>query len=146
MLGAVYMTSESTSFGGEFSYRRQREYLKPATVCQNRTVPGLEFMQSAGRLQNVQPWTQVQVICIAEYYLGADIFFKVTVIHAFYRTHGPDRHKNRGMNIPMVCMNDSTSRFRMRIRCNLFEFHSPNIAIISQKSFIFVSCRLLLVY
>ena len=60
------MALELTTLLTQLTDASQREDLKPARVCQYRTVPGVELMQSASLTEDVKSWPQIEMIGIAE--------------------------------------------------------------------------------
>ncbi len=109
MAAAVDVALEGAPFRGELAYGTEAENLEPAAVGKYGTVPVLEAVQAACSSQYVQPGTQVKMVCVAEYYLGFHIVFKVFMVNPFHRSHGADRHENGGPDIPMVGMQDTAA-------------------------------------
>jgi hypothetical protein len=74
MTGTVNVGSEGASLRGELADLGQGEHLEAAAVGQNRSVPVLELMQSAGLSERVQTGAEIEVIGVSEYDFSAYIF------------------------------------------------------------------------
>ena len=133
MPAAVDMALESASFRSEFAYGAQAEYLESAAVGEDGAVPVLELVQAAGLPEDIQPGTEIEMICIAEDDLGFDIFLKVLMVYPLY---GPDSaygHEDRGAYIAVAGMQDSATGGGMRVGMYLFKFHRPKISKLAEK-------------
>ena len=110
MLRAVDMRAELHSFFLHLTDVRQREDLKSTAVGQNRVMPAVKLMQAAALMQHVQAGTQVEMICVTQYYLGFYLIFQVPDMRGFYASHRANRHENRGLDVTVVSCQDTSAR------------------------------------
>ena len=124
MFRAVYVRAERTAFVCEFPVLGKREDLESSAVCKDRPLPRNESVQPAGALQNVQSRTQVEMICVAQNYLGFDVLSQISVIYSFNGADSADRHENRGLYGAVVGVEQATPGGRVAVLGNFFENHS----------------------
>ena len=74
-------------------------------------IPTVEFMQATSGLNNIQPRSQVQVICISQNNLSLDVFLQFTLMHRFDRTCCTHRHKNRSLDFTVIGCHHSCPSF-----------------------------------
>ena len=137
MLRSIDMAVEYAALRSYLAYLGKGEYLESAAVRKNGAVPVLELVQAAGRPENVKPRTQIQMVCVAQYYFGTYVLLEVTMIHsldASDRSHG---HEDGGMDAPVPGLNKPGTRGRARIRMYLCEFHHANL-IKSREKLVFL--------
>ena len=123
MARPVYVGGESTAFGSQFTYGAQGEYLEAAAVRQDRTVPGLELVESSGRPESAQSGTEIQMIGVAQDDLGPDIILQLLVIHSLDGTDGPDGHEDGSVDAAMVGGDGSAAGGTAGIAGSLDKFH-----------------------
>ena len=80
----------------------QRKNLKSTGICQNRTVPAHETMQSAQLLHQISPWLVLQMIGVGKHDLGTCLF-QLHHCHRFHSGGSSHRHKNGGFYLTMGC-------------------------------------------
>ena len=68
------MGGKGHAFFFDFSQRRQAEHLKSTGVCENRAIPGHEFVQAAHLTHHLVGGTQMQVVGIGQLHLTTNIF------------------------------------------------------------------------
>ena len=102
MLRAVDMGAEVCSLFGEFAVGGKREHLEAAGVGENRAVPAVELVKASGFAQQVGARTQVQVVGIAQDYLGLDIVAHLRHQHPFDSAAGAYGHENRGFDFSVA--------------------------------------------
>ena len=136
---AVDVALEGATLWGQFADGAQGEHLESPAVREDGTVPGLEFVQAAGRFQRVQAGTQVEVVGVAQDDLRADVLFEVAVIDALDGADGSDGHEDGSMDLAMVRFDDARTGGGMRIGRCLRKFHLSKIVKIPRKTRIFVS-------
>src|SRR5438309_12051234 len=108
MRAAVQVGLKPHAFIGDISQRTQTEYLKPATVGKDGSIPGHESMQSSQLSDRLRAWSQEQVVRVAEQYLDIQ-FFQLIRGHRFHCGLGPDRHEDRRLDHAMRGMQPSTA-------------------------------------
>ena len=59
-------------------------------------------MQTTRSLENRRAWPEIQVVGIAQYNLGFDLFFQVTLRNRLYTSDRTYRHKNRRFYFTVV--------------------------------------------
>ena len=123
MTGTVNVGCERAPVRGKFADGSQGENLKAAAVGQNRAVPMLELVQSAGLAEYLQTGTEVQMIGISKYDFRTDIFLQFLVIHTLDGAYGTHGHKYRGLYIPVVRGYESASRAGCLVGGGKCEFH-----------------------
>ena len=74
------MALELASFPGKFADLRQGEDLESSAVGQDGSVPGFELVQASGLAESLQTRSQIQVIGVAQDYLGAYVFLELLVV------------------------------------------------------------------
>lgn len=113
----------SASILGEFSYRGEGEYLEPSAVCENRPVPRNESVQTSDISECVESGAKIQMVCVAEDYLGPYVFFQIPVVYALDRPDSPDGHEYGGMYVAVVSRDYSASRIRLSVGRCLYKLH-----------------------
>ncbi len=79
-------------------FRRCCDHLKSAAVGQDRAIPGVETVQSAGLVQYIEAGAEVEVIGVPEDDLGMDVVGELVLVHGFYRRGRADGHKYRRLD------------------------------------------------
>ena len=102
MAAAVYMRREGAPLFCDLAPLRQRKHLEPAAVGEYGTVPAGETVQAARLAQGLQTRPQIQVVGIAQDYLGPHILLQIFMINALDAAHGADRHKDGGLYAAVV--------------------------------------------
>ncbi len=123
MEGSVDVRSETCAFFRELAVVSEREYLKPAAVGEDRTVPSVEAVQAAGGLNHVESRTEVKMICVAQYDLGLHLLTHFGHVDRLYGAHSAYGHEYRGLYHSVVGGDESRSGRRGRIGCLKLEFH-----------------------
>jgi hypothetical protein len=90
--GAVEMRSKRHALFRHLAHRREAEDLVPSAVGQDGMRPTDECMESAGTRNERRAGTKVQMICVAENDLGAEIF-QIAVRDCLDRAARPHRHE-----------------------------------------------------
>ena len=88
------MALELAALNCEFANLCQGEYLEASAVRQDWPVPGLELVKASGLAERLQSGTKVQVVSVAQDYLGAYVFLQLFVVDSLDGTHGSHRHEN----------------------------------------------------
>ncbi|MCY1559350.1 hypothetical protein D9M68_963780 [compost metagenome] len=104
MARTVDMRLKHGSFFFQLTVAREGKYLVAATICKNRFVPAVEFMQTACSLDNICAWSQVQVVCITQDNLGLNIIQQLILHHRLYTAGCTYRHKDRRFDHTMIGM------------------------------------------
>ena len=118
------MRAEDTSVFSQFTDRTEGKDLESTTVCEDRSVPGFEFMKSAGGLEYFQARTEIKMICVSEDYLSLNILLEVSMVYTLDRTDCAHRHEYRGFDLSMISRDDSATSRGLRVIMRLNEFHS----------------------
>ena len=105
------MRTEPGALLGEFAVGRQAENLKATAIGEYRFVPVHEFVQAAGLAQQSCSGTQVQMICVAKNYLGADVVSHIALVYAFDRAQSAYGHENGRQNVAVVGCHLTGARF-----------------------------------
>ena len=114
--GTVYMAAEGAALFAELAYSGKGEDLETAAVREYGPVPALEAVQTARLAQYVESRAQVEMICVAEYDLGAYVLLEVPMVNSLYRTDRSDRHENGGPDAAVCRFKHSASGRTVRIR------------------------------
>ena len=93
----------------------QRIDLIAPAIGEQWPVPSVELVQPSGLFEDVQPWTQIQVIGVAQNDLGLGVVLQGLLGHAFDRTSGPHRHENGGLDGAVIGLQGSGTGRRMRV-------------------------------
>lgn len=96
------MRAEFGSLLGELAVVGERKHLKAAAVGEQRACPPVEFVETAGFGDYLHAGTQIEVVGVAEYYLGVDVVGKFMLMHTLNRAEGAHRHENGGGNFAVV--------------------------------------------
>ena len=112
---SVDMRGELHTLFGHLAYIGEGEYLKTSRVGEDRTCPSLETMQTTSLVKNLRTRTEIKVIGVAENDLRLDILFEESALYTLDGTNRTNRHKNRGLDIPMVSMYHTRACARVRI-------------------------------
>ena len=123
MLGAVNMRPECAAVRSQFPDGRKGKDLKSSAVCQNRPVPGNEFMETPCPAEYVKARAQIQMIGIAQNDFRTDVLFQIPVIDTFDGPHCADGHENRGLDGTMVRSYNAATGGRGGICMCLDKFH-----------------------
>ncbi len=107
VFGAVDMALEGHTFFLDFAPVRERMYLVPAAVGQDRALPAVEFVQTARFLQHLQTGPEVQVVGIAEANLRLDIVAEFVLVYGFYGGGSTDGHEDRGFDRAVVGLDEA---------------------------------------
>ena len=92
---AVDVRTEVRPLFGELATVRQREDLEAAAIGENGTLPPVELVQPAGLVQDIEARAQVQVIGVAQDYLGLDVVAQLALMHSLDRRHRAHGHEDR---------------------------------------------------
>ena len=131
MPGTIDMTLELATFLTQLADACQREYLKAARVCQYRTVPGVELMQSASLSEDMKSRSQIQMIGIAENDLSLHLFPQFGEMHTLHTAHRTDGHKDGRLYLSVRGLYHSSPRVTIRICMFYFKRHLSNTTILS---------------
>ena len=115
MLRAVNVRAELHALFAQLADAGKREYLE-AAIGQHRTVESVELMESASPLDDVQSGAQVEVVRVSQDNLSLDVVLQFVKMHAFHRTQCAHRHEDRGLNLPVVCCNQTSAGIRFGVR------------------------------
>lgn len=102
MLRSVDVRAEPGTLFGQLSVGRERKHLKTAAVGQNRAVPSVELVQTAGLFENLDAGAQIEMICIAENDLGLHILAQFALMHSLDTADCPYGHENRSADLAVV--------------------------------------------
>ena len=102
MFRAVNMTTELATLLSEFADTGEREHLKTTRVGQNRTIPGIELVQSTCLAEDIQSRTEIQMVGIAQNDLRLDLFAKLGEMHRLHTSHRTDGHEDGGLNLTVI--------------------------------------------
>ena len=110
MLRAVDVRAEGHPFLRDLTAMRQAEDLIASAVGEDRARPAIELMQPACLVQGIEPWAQVEVVCIAEDDLCVDVIAQLGHMDSLHRANRPDGHKDRSKDLPVVGLYTSSAR------------------------------------
>ena len=116
MLRSVNVRAELHALFAQLADAGKREYLEAAAIGQHRTVESVELMESASPLDDVQSGAQVEVVRVSQDNLSLDVVLQFVKMHAFHRTQCAHRHEDRGLNLPVVCCNQTSAGIRFGVR------------------------------
>src|SRR5437016_5680660 len=94
------MGAEPHAVFADLAQFAQAEYLVPAGVGEDGAIPGHEPVQPAEPANRLDPWSQIEVIGVAEQDLHAQVFQQI-LWHALYGGERADRHKDRCLDDAM---------------------------------------------
>ena len=105
----------------------QAEDLKPATVGQNRTIPGHETVQSAGLLNPLKPRPQIQMVGVGQDDFGPDFA-------QFARGHGLDcclgRHRHEGGGLHPTVSRHHTAQACLGVGIGVGHTETKHVALV----------------
>ena len=107
MLRTVDMRAEFGTFLMQFTVVGKREHLEATAVGQDRAVPCIELVKSAGLFQYFKTRSKIKMIGVTQDNLGVDIFFQLGHVDSFHCALCSDRHKNGRLDYPVVGCNQA---------------------------------------
>ena len=99
MARAVDVAAEVGALLGELAVVAEAENLEAAAVGEDGAVPAVELVQSARPGDYVHPGTQIQVVGVAQDYLGVHGIVQLVRVHGLYRADGAHGHKDGGEDL-----------------------------------------------
>lgn len=99
--GAVDMRTEHDPIFIDPSKIRKAEDLVPATICEDRPLPGCKPVQPACLFKNLASRSEIQMVSISQDNLGAE-FNKFSWLDGLHSTLRSDGHENRRLDLAMV--------------------------------------------
>ena len=122
------MALEGATLFGYLAYLGEGEYLESAAVGEDGPVPRSEGVESARPAEDVESGTQIEVVCVAQDYLGPYVVLQVAVIYPFdasYRSHG---HKDGGLYHTVVGIQETASGIGRAVGGYDLEIHCRKIS------------------
>ena len=102
VFGAVDVALEGDAFLFDLAPMRQRVHLKAAAIGQDRSLPAIEAVQTAGFLQHLQAGAQVKVIGVAQTNLCLNVVDQLMLMHCLDRGRRTDGHEDRCLNRAVI--------------------------------------------
>ena len=96
------MAAALTAIFGNFPDSRKAEDRESSAVGEHRTVIAVEAVYASGGFQYRKSGAEIEMICIAKYYLCFDVIGEFIEMYSFYGAHCSDGHEDRGEDIAMV--------------------------------------------
>ena len=97
--------------------------LETSAVCQDRPVPRLEPVESAGLPKSVQTGTEIKMISIPENDFCVYVVPQVLVVHSLDGAHGAHRHEYGGLHLTVIGSEHPGSCARAAVFGLESEFH-----------------------
>ena len=98
------MAAEHYPFFSDLAVFGQRIDLEATRIGEDRAVPAVELVESAGFLQDVETWAKVEVIGVAEDDLCLHIVLEFAEVETLHRTDGAYGHEDRCLYLSVVGM------------------------------------------
>ena len=111
----IYVALKRDAFFFNLSAVRQGIHLESAAVGEYRAFPAIETVNTASFAQYIEARAQVKVVGIAQANLRLNIIAQFVLVYSFYRRRSTNRHKNRGLNLPVVGGDESCAGAAVRV-------------------------------